>query len=35
MIFGDSGVGKTCLLLKYTKDTYNAGYLATIGVDVV
>ena len=27
------GVGKSCLLLKYTKDKYNSDHEQTIGVD--
>ena len=33
LIIGDSGVGKTCLLLSYTKENYNTSYLATVGID--
>ena len=31
---GDSGVGKTCLLLSFTHDDFNADSRATIGVDL-
>lgn len=30
---GDSGVGKTCLIQKYTKDEFIANHLATIAID--
>lgn len=34
MVFvGDSGVGKTNLLTRLTKDRFNEQYLATIGVE--
>jgi len=33
IIIGESGVGKSCLLLRYTDDTYTDSYISTIGVD--
>ena len=33
VIIGDSGIGKSCLLLRYTDDYYTAAYLSTLGVD--
>ena len=32
-IIGDWGVGKTCLLLRYTDDSFASDYLITIGID--
>ena len=31
LIIGESGVGKTCLLLRYTDDSFTANHLTTIG----
>jgi len=33
LLIGDSGVGKTCLLLRYADDSYSEAHSATIGVD--
>merc|ERR1712228_750678 len=30
---GDSGVGKSCLLLRFADDKYSNSYVSTIGVD--
>ena len=32
LIIGDSGVGKTCILLRFTKDKFNESHLTTIGI---
>jgi len=34
MLLGDSGVGKTCLLIRFKDKTFMSGsYIATIGID--
>ena len=33
LLIGDSGVGKSCLLLRFADDTYTDTHIATIGVD--
>ncbi|KAG7279340.1 hypothetical protein CRUP_001248 [Coryphaenoides rupestris] len=33
LLIGDSGVGKSCLLLRFADDTYTDSYITTIGVD--
>ena len=33
LLIGDSGVGKSCLLLRFADDTYTNDYISTIGVD--
>ncbi|CDK26068.1 unnamed protein product [Kuraishia capsulata CBS 1993] len=33
LLIGDSGVGKSCLLLRFAEDTYTPDYISTIGVD--
>merc|ERR1711865_761657 len=33
LLIGDSGVGKSCLLLRFADDTYAESYISTIGVD--
>jgi hypothetical protein len=30
-ISGDSGVGKTCLLFRFSDDAFNTSFIATIG----
>lgn len=32
-LVGDSGIGKSCLLLRFTDDTYTESYISTIGMD--
>lgn len=31
VIIGDSSVGKTCLVLRYTQDIFRENFLSTIG----
>lgn len=33
IVIGDSGVGKSCLLLRFCDDTYTDSFISTIGVD--
>jgi len=33
LVIGDSAVGKSCLLLRYTDDKFNETFMTTIGVD--
>mmetsp|Transcript_29024 Transcript_29024/g.40147 ORF Transcript_29024/g.40147 Transcript_29024/m.40147 type:complete len:204 (-) Transcript_29024:58-669(-) len=33
LLIGDSGVGKSCLLLRFADDTYHDTHISTIGVD--
>jgi len=33
LLIGDSGVGKSCMLLRFADDTYTESYISTIGVD--
>eukprot|EP00766_Chilomastix_caulleryi_P004753 gnl/Chilomastix_caulleri/607.p1 GENE.gnl/Chilomastix_caulleri/607~~gnl/Chilomastix_caulleri/607.p1 ORF type:complete len:196 (+),score=30.78 gnl/Chilomastix_caulleri/607:90-677(+) len=33
IIIGDSGVGKSCLLLRFSEDSYIETHISTIGVD--
>ncbi|XP_033141721.1 ras-related protein RABD2c isoform X2 [Brassica rapa] len=35
LLIGDSGVGKSCLLLRFADDSYLDSYISTIGVDFV
>jgi Ras-related protein Rab-1A len=32
-MIGDSGVGKSCLLKRFSSDEFESGYISTIGVD--
>lgn len=33
LTIGESGVGKTCLLIRYTENKFQKNYLTTIGID--
>ena len=33
VMIGDSGVGKSCILLRFSDDKFNENFYATIGVD--
>jgi Ras-related protein Rab-8A len=33
LMIGDSGVGKTCLLLRYANDSFSSTFITTIGID--
>ncbi|GMM32166.1 Rab family GTPase [Martiniozyma asiatica (nom. inval.)] len=33
LLIGDSGVGKSCILLRFAENTYTQDYISTIGVD--
>jgi Ras-related protein Rab-8A len=33
LMIGDSGVGKTCLLLRYANDNFSPTFITTIGID--
>ena len=33
LLIGDSGVGKSCLLLRFADSTFTSAYITTIGID--
>ena len=33
VLIGDTGVGKSCLLLRFADDAFTESYISTIGVD--
>ena len=33
LLIGNSGVGKSCLLLRYAENSFNENFFNTIGVD--
>ena len=32
LLIGDSGVGKTCVLFRFSEDAFNATFISTIGM---
>lgn len=35
LVIGDSGVGKTCVLLRFCDDTFTNVHLITIGINII
>ena len=33
LLIGDSGVGKSCILLRYSGDSFTSSFITTIGID--
>jgi len=33
LLIGDSGVGKSCLLLRFSEDSFTQTFITTIGID--
>eukprot|EP00048_Salpingoeca_helianthica_P022354 m.17785 g.17785 ORF g.17785 m.17785 type:complete len:209 (+) comp7208_c1_seq1:69-695(+) len=33
LLIGDSGVGKTCILFRFSDDSFNSTFITTIGID--
>ena len=33
LLIGDSGVGKSCLLIRFADDSFNTSFITTIGID--
>ena len=33
IVIGDSSVGKTCILLRFSDDQFPTGHMPTIGID--
>ena len=34
LLIGDSGVGKTCILVRFSEDAFNSTFISTIGLCV-
>ena len=35
LLIGDSGVGKTCLLFRFSDDAFNTTFISTIGIRII
>lgn len=35
LLIGDSGVGKTCILFRFSEDAFNTSFISTIGESYV
>mgnify|MGYP003913219071 CR=1 FL=1 len=35
LIIGDSGVGKTCMLMRFCENTFTINHLTTIGINKI
>jgi Ras-related protein Rab-1A len=33
VLIGDSGIGKSCILLRFADDSFTENFISTIGVD--
>lgn len=33
LLIGDSGVGKTCILFRFSDDAFTSTFISTIGID--
>merc|ERR1711915_645221 len=33
LLIGDSGVGKTCIIFRFTDDAFSSTFISTIGID--
>ena len=35
LLIGDSGVGKTCILVRFSEDAFNSTFISTIGESIL
>lgn len=35
LLIGDSGVGKTCILFRFSEDAFNSTFISTIGKHIL
>lgn len=35
LLIGDSGVGKTCILFRFSDDAFNTTFISTIGKAII